>query len=97
VQSERKGFVPCDREFLNFGGGKFSKSRGAAVDVPYCVSKYDPDPLHFYLTATAPETRDTEACPACPEQSRGEGLEGPALRSAKGHPGRIPSSATTMS
>jgi methionyl-tRNA synthetase len=30
------------------------------VDVPYYLSKYDPDPLRFYLTATAPETRDTE-------------------------------------
>ena len=50
----------CDHEYLNFRGGKFSKSRGAAVDVPYYLSKYDPDPLRFYLTATAPETRDTE-------------------------------------
>jgi methionyl-tRNA synthetase len=33
------------------------------VEVPYFLSKYDPDPLRFYLTATAPETRDTEACP----------------------------------
>jgi methionyl-tRNA synthetase len=38
------------------------------VDVPFYLSKYDPDALRFYLTATAPETRDTEACP--------EGLEG---------------------
>jgi methionyl-tRNA synthetase len=41
-------------------GGKFSKSRGAAVDVPYFLSKYDADALRFYLTATFPETRDTE-------------------------------------
>ena len=47
-------------KYLNFRGGKFSKSRGAAVDVPYFLSKCDPDPLRFYLTATAPETRDTE-------------------------------------
>jgi leucyl-tRNA synthetase len=61
-------FVPCDHEYLNFrGGGKFSKSRGTAVEVPYYLSKYDPDPLRFYLTATAPETRDTDACP---ERSR---------------------------
>jgi methionyl-tRNA synthetase len=38
------------------------------VEVPYFLSKYDPDALRFYLTATLPETRDTEACP--------EGLEG---------------------
>jgi methionyl-tRNA synthetase len=37
-----------------------SKSRGAFVEVPYFLSKYDPDALRFYLTATAPETRDTE-------------------------------------
>jgi methionyl-tRNA synthetase len=52
--------VHCDLEYLNFRGGKFSKSRGAAVDVPYFLSRYDPDPLRYYLTATAPETRDTE-------------------------------------
>jgi methionyl-tRNA synthetase len=28
--------------------------------VPYFLSRYDPDALRFYLTATAPETRDTE-------------------------------------
>jgi methionyl-tRNA synthetase len=36
--------------------------------MPDFLSKYDPDPLRYYLTATAPEARDTEACP--------EGLEG---------------------
>ena len=30
------------------------------MDVPYFLSKYDPDPLRYYLTAVAPETRDTE-------------------------------------
>jgi methionyl-tRNA synthetase len=30
------------------------------VEVPYFLSKYDADALRFYLTATAPETRDTE-------------------------------------
>jgi methionyl-tRNA synthetase len=54
------GFVPCYPEYLNFKGAKLSKSRGAFVEVPYFLSKYDPDPLRFYLTATAPETRDTE-------------------------------------
>jgi methionyl-tRNA synthetase len=51
--------VPAN-EYLNFKGAKLSKSRGAFVEVPYFLSKYDPDPLRFYLTATAPETRDTE-------------------------------------
>jgi methionyl-tRNA synthetase len=43
-----------------FKGGKLSKSRGTAVNVPYFLSRYDPDALRYYLTATAPETRDTE-------------------------------------
>ena len=30
------------------------------VEVPYFLTKYDPDALRFYLTATLPETRDTE-------------------------------------
>ena len=30
------------------------------MEVPYFLSRYDPDALRFYLTATAPETRDTE-------------------------------------
>jgi methionyl-tRNA synthetase len=51
--------IPAN-EYLNFRGGKFSKSRGAFVDVPYFLSRYEPDPLRYYLTATAPETRDTE-------------------------------------
>jgi hypothetical protein len=74
-------FASCVSEYLNFRGGKFSKSRGAAVDVPYYLSKYDPDPLRLYLTATAPETRDTE----------------PVLRAPKDHAGRISSSGTTLS
>jgi hypothetical protein len=84
---EQTDFVLSNHEHFNFKGGKFSKSRGAAVDVPYFLSKYDPDPPRFYLTA--PETRDTEACP--------ETIEMPALRDPKGTPGRISSSATTLS
>ena len=30
------------------------------MDVPYSLTKYDPDALRFYLTATLPETRDAE-------------------------------------
>jgi hypothetical protein len=30
------------------------------VEVPDFLTRYDPDPLRFYLTATAPETRDTD-------------------------------------
>ena len=46
--------------FLNFKGAKLSKSRGTAVEVPYFLSKYDPDPLRVHLTAVAPETHDTK-------------------------------------
>jgi hypothetical protein len=35
-------FVPCDYEYLNFKGAKLSKSRGAFVEVPYFLSRYDP-------------------------------------------------------
>jgi methionyl-tRNA synthetase len=53
-------FVPCNHEYLNYRGGKFSKSRARTVDVPYFLSKYEPDALGFCLTAVSPETRDTE-------------------------------------
>ena len=51
--------VPAN-EFMNFKGSKFSKSRGHGVDVPYFLSRYDPDPLRYYLTAAAPETKDSD-------------------------------------
>jgi len=51
--------VPSN-EFMNFKGVKFSKSRGKTVDVPYFLSRYDPDALRYYLTAAAPETKDSE-------------------------------------
>ena len=59
-ESGRRGLVHCVQEYVNFRGGKFSKSRGHTVDAPYFLSRYDPDPLRYYLTAVAPETRDTE-------------------------------------
>jgi len=57
--------------------------------MPYFLSRYDPAVLRYYLTATAPETRDTE--PTLPVPSAAEG------RAPKGSPGRISSSGTTMS
>jgi methionyl-tRNA synthetase len=68
---KRKGYVggegplnlPTDvvsAEFLNLGGGKFSKSRSNAVWVPDYLTRYDPEPLRYYLTSVAPETSDTE-------------------------------------
>lgn len=43
--------------------------------MPCCLGKYDPNSPRFYLTATASETRDAEACPVCPERSRGKCTE----------------------
>jgi methionyl-tRNA synthetase len=40
--------------------------------VPYFLSKYDPDALRFYLTATLPETRDTELALSAAEGSSWE-------------------------
>jgi methionyl-tRNA synthetase len=37
--------VHCGHEYLIFKGAKLSKSRGAFVEVPYFLGKYDPDPL----------------------------------------------------
>ena len=57
ARSRLIGFVPCDHEYVNSKGGKFSKSRGAAVEVPYFLSKYDPDALRFCLTANSAQNR----------------------------------------
>src|SRR5690606_37585971 len=51
--------VPAN-EFLNQEGDKFSTSQTWAVWLPDYVQRYDPDPLRFYLTANAPETRDAD-------------------------------------
>jgi methionyl-tRNA synthetase len=41
-------------------GRKFSASRGAPVYVKDFLSRYDPDPLRYYLTAAGPEAHDTD-------------------------------------
>lgn len=51
--------VPAN-EFLNLEGDKFSKSRRWAVWLPDYLDRYDPDPLRYYLTAIAPETKDAD-------------------------------------
>jgi methionyl-tRNA synthetase len=51
--------VPAN-EFLNLEGQKISGSRNWAVWGLDFLSRYDPDPLRYYLTAIAPETRDSE-------------------------------------
>jgi methionyl-tRNA synthetase len=51
--------VPAN-EYMNLGGGKFSKSEHRAVWVPDYLERYDPDLLRYYIAANMPETGDTE-------------------------------------
>ena len=60
---ERALVLPYDvpaNEFLNMEGKKISGSRNWVVDALDFLSRYDPDPLRYYLTANMPETRDTD-------------------------------------
>ena len=47
-------------EFLTMEGRKFSSSRGVAIYVNDFLSRYEPDPLRFFLAAAGPETQDTD-------------------------------------
>jgi len=47
-------------EYLNFKGQKFSKSERRFISIADLVSELPPDPLRYYLTAIAPEGRDTD-------------------------------------
>ncbi len=51
--------VPAN-EFLNLEGKKLSGSRNWAVWGLDFLSRYDPDPLRYYLTANMPESKDTD-------------------------------------
>ncbi len=51
--------VPAN-EFLNMEGKKISGSRNWVVDGLDFLSRYDPDPLRYYLTANMPESRDAD-------------------------------------
>jgi len=51
--------VPAN-EFMNLEGQKISGSRNWAVYARDFLTRYDPDPLRYYLTVTMPETRDTD-------------------------------------
>jgi methionyl-tRNA synthetase len=51
--------VPAN-EYLNMESQKLSTSRNWAIWAPDLLSRYDPDPVRYYLTAIAPETRDTD-------------------------------------
>jgi methionyl-tRNA synthetase len=47
-------------EFLTVESRQFSASRGVGILVRDFLSRYDPDPLRYYLTAAGPETHDTD-------------------------------------
>jgi methionyl-tRNA synthetase len=51
--------VPAN-EFMNLEGQKISGSRNWAIWGLDFLSRYDPDPLRYYLTANMPEGRDTD-------------------------------------
>jgi methionyl-tRNA synthetase len=51
--------VPAN-EFMNIEGAKFSKSRKWAIWLPDILSRFDPDPIRFYVTSVMPESRDTD-------------------------------------
>jgi methionyl-tRNA synthetase len=51
--------VPAN-EFMNLEGQKISGSRNWAVWGLDFLTRYDPDPLRYYLTANMPESRDTD-------------------------------------
>ena len=51
--------IPAN-EYLMFNGGKLSKSRGGAIDVPTVLEKYDADAVRYYLSINMPDTHDSE-------------------------------------
>lgn len=51
--------IPAN-EYLMFKGGKLSKSRGGAIDIPSMLKNYDADVIRFYLSSVMPDTHDSE-------------------------------------
>ena len=51
--------IPAN-EFMNLEGQKISGSRNWAVWGLDFLSRYDPDPLRYYLTANMPEAKDSD-------------------------------------
>jgi len=51
--------IPAN-EFLNIEGRKLSTSRNWAVWVDEYLETFPPDPLRYYLTANAPESKDAD-------------------------------------
>lgn len=51
--------VPAN-EFMNVEGAKFSKSRQWAIWLPDILSRYDPDPIRYYVASVMPEAHDSD-------------------------------------
>lgn len=51
--------VPAN-EYMNLEGQKISSSRNWAVWLPDYLDRYEPDPLRYCLTATMPESSDSD-------------------------------------
>ena len=51
--------IPAN-EYLMISGGKLSKSRGGAIDVPTVLQTYDADLVRYYLSVNMPDTHDSE-------------------------------------
>jgi methionyl-tRNA synthetase len=51
--------IPAN-EYLMFKGGKLSKSRGGAIDIPSVLKDYDADVLRYYISEVMPDTHDSE-------------------------------------
>jgi methionyl-tRNA synthetase len=63
LMGQKEGYIlPAEIpafEYLHYKGGKFSKSKKRALWVHDYLEKYPPDLARFYLTAVAPETKDS--------------------------------------
>jgi len=46
-------------EFMLLNDQKISTSRGIVITLPDYLSRYDPDPLRYFVIASSPEARDT--------------------------------------
>jgi methionyl-tRNA synthetase len=61
--TDKKLILPFDvpaNEFMNLEGQKISGSRNWAIWGLDFLSRYDPDPLRYYLTINMPESKDTD-------------------------------------
>lgn len=62
-ESGQKLVLPYDvpaNQFMNLEGEKISGSRNWAVYARDFLTRYDPDPLRYYLAVNMPESRDTD-------------------------------------